>query len=96
LVPSQTEKEGGIVEEIYQVRLDLEPEMLRQLSLLCFNDLRTVFLVHDKRLFGIVNGELEPLVAKRVIIPVQTITLDLSIKRRFSLDRQVSRTFCRF
>ena len=63
-------------EEIHQVSLELhqrelhalEPEVLRQLALRCFNDMRTIFLVHDKRMLGIVLQELDALVYKHGVL----------------------------
>ncbi|KMU86017.1 hypothetical protein CIHG_03548 [Coccidioides immitis H538.4] len=65
-----------VLEEIHQVGLELHqrelralsPEMLRQLALRCFNDLRTVFLVHDKRMLGIVLQELDALVGQHGVL----------------------------
>lgn len=77
--PTVFEHKGELWEEIDQVCLELhqrelralDPEMLRQLSLRCFNDLRTVFLVHDKRMLGIVLQEIPLLVARGVLTPEQ-------------------------
>jgi hypothetical protein len=79
--------EGEFLEEIHQVGLELyqrelravHPEMLRQISLRCFNDLRTILLVHDKRMLGIVRQELHSLVARGVISPSQAYSLDKGI-----------------
>ncbi|EER25309.1 hypothetical protein CPC735_019130 [Coccidioides posadasii C735 delta SOWgp] len=65
-----------VLEEIHQVGLELHQrelralssEMLRQLALRCFNDLRTVFLVHDKRMLGIVLQELDALVGQHGVL----------------------------
>lgn len=70
---------GELVEEIHQVGLELhqseiaalEPEMLRQISLRCFNDMRTVLLVHDKRMLGIVKQELGALTTRGVLTSAQ-------------------------
>ncbi|KNB00364.1 hypothetical protein FOXG_03957 [Fusarium oxysporum f. sp. lycopersici 4287] len=78
---------GEICEEIYQVGLELhqrellalEPEMLRQISLRCFNDMRTILLVHDKRMLGIVRKEIPQLVARGVVTAVQAEALRLGI-----------------
>ncbi|KAJ5958756.1 uncharacterized protein N7479_005906 [Penicillium vulpinum] len=67
---------GEVLEEIYQVGLELHqqelqalsPEMLQHLSSRCFNDLRSVFLVHDKRLLGIVHQELDSLVHRHQVL----------------------------
>jgi hypothetical protein len=66
---------GERLEEVLQVGLELYQrellamsfEMLQQISLRCFNDLRTVFLVHDKRMLGLVLEELDSLVARNVL-----------------------------
>ncbi|GAT25084.1 taurine catabolism dioxygenase TauD [Aspergillus luchuensis] len=78
---------GEILEEIHQVGLELHqrelralsPEMLRQISLRCFNDMRTILLVHDKRMLGIVMQELESLVERNIITPAQAKTLNKGI-----------------
>ena len=73
-----------ILERVYQVGLELHqaellsmrPELLREVALCCFNDLRTIFLVHDKRMLGIVLQELQSLVHKeKVLTPAQAETL---------------------
>lgn len=78
---------GEILEEIHQVGLELHqrelhalsPEMLRQISLRCFNDMRTILLVHDKRMLGIVRQELESLVGRNIITPAQAKALNKGI-----------------
>ncbi|KAI0546940.1 hypothetical protein F4679DRAFT_598063 [Xylaria curta] len=75
--------EGEIVEEIKQVGLELHQhelfalpqDMLRQISLCCFNDLRTILLIHDKRMFGIVK--------KQALTPDQAHALDEGIVDMF-------------
>ncbi|RFU78101.1 hypothetical protein TARUN_4163 [Trichoderma arundinaceum] len=79
--------DGEFVEEIYQVGLELHqrellamrPEMLREISLRCFNDMRTILLIHDKRMLGIVKQELEKQVILNVITPRQAEILDKGI-----------------
>ncbi|KAL7814994.1 hypothetical protein V8C44DRAFT_348569 [Trichoderma aethiopicum] len=79
--------EGELVEEIYQVGLELHqrellamrPEMLRELSLRCFNDMRTILLVHDKRMLGIVKQELQKQVRLNVLTERQAMVLDRGI-----------------
>ena len=59
-----------VLERVHQVGLELTQNelralpvsILRDLSLCCFNDLRTILLVHDKRMLGIVLQELGNLV----------------------------------
>ncbi|OGM49479.1 hypothetical protein ABOM_001708 [Aspergillus bombycis] len=78
---------GECLEEIHQVGLELhqreiralEPEMLRQVSLRCFNDMRTILLVHDKRMLGIVKQELGHLVARNILTLSQARALDKGI-----------------
>ena len=80
-------KNGETLQEIHQLGLELrqhelaalDPEMLRQISLRCFNDLRTILLVHDKRMLGIVKEELEDLKQRGVINDQQTRILDRGI-----------------
>ncbi|KAG9501681.1 hypothetical protein J7337_007372 [Fusarium musae] len=78
---------GEVYEEIQQVGLELhqrellalEPEMLRQISLRCFNDMRTILLVHDKRMLGIVRQEIPQLAARGVITAAQAEALRLGV-----------------
>ncbi|XRM45636.1 hypothetical protein ABZX51_008715 [Aspergillus tubingensis] len=78
---------GEALEEIHQVGLELHqrelralsPEMLRQISLRCFNDMRTILLVHEKRMLRIVKQELESLVERNTITPAQAKTLNKGI-----------------
>ncbi|KAJ3493096.1 hypothetical protein NLG97_g4959 [Lecanicillium saksenae] len=79
--------DGEAVEEVHQVGLELhqhelfqlDPEMLRAVSLRCFNDMRTLLLVHDKRLLGVIHQELGPLTKRGVITPGQAAMLDRGI-----------------
>ncbi|KIL93861.1 hypothetical protein FAVG1_02423 [Fusarium avenaceum] len=78
---------GETWEEVYQVGLELrqheimkmQPEVLRQVSLRCFNDMRTILLVHDKRMLGIVRNEAPRLVARKVITSAQAESLQRGI-----------------
>ncbi|KAL8792068.1 MAG: hypothetical protein Q9195_005323 [Heterodermia aff. obscurata] len=72
------------LERIHQIGLELHqhelralsPAMLREISTCCFNDLRTIFLVHDKRMLGIILQELRNLVeVQKVLTPAQAATL---------------------
>jgi hypothetical protein len=82
---------GELVEEIYQVGLELHQhellalpkETLRAISLRCFNDLRTIFLVHDKRMLGIVREELDSLVGRSVLSEAQADILRHGIAETF-------------
>ena len=65
-----------VLEQVHQVGLELHQHelrslpmaMLREISLRCFNDFRTIFLVHDKRMLGIVLQELDNLVEVQKIL----------------------------
>ncbi|CAJ0546685.1 Ff.00g013120.m01.CDS01 [Fusarium sp. VM40] len=78
---------GETWEEVHQVGLELrqheimgmQPEVLRQVSLRCFNDMRTILLVHDKRMLGIVRNEAPRLVARKVITSAQAESLKRGI-----------------
>ncbi|KAF5023466.1 hypothetical protein F66182_4466 [Fusarium sp. NRRL 66182] len=78
---------GETWEEIHQVGLELrqrelmgmEPELLRQVALRCFNDLRTVLLVHDKRMLGIIKQEIPHLKTRQVLTSAQAEALDRGI-----------------
>jgi hypothetical protein len=53
--------------ELFQEELEgLDEVLLRKLATCCVNDFRTVLLVHDKRLLGIVREELDDLVTRGV------------------------------
>ncbi|OAA60859.1 hypothetical protein ISF_05898 [Cordyceps fumosorosea ARSEF 2679] len=74
---------GEVVEEVHQVGLELhqrelaalDPEMLRHVSLRCFNDMRTILLVHDKRMLGIISQELPSLLRRGVLAAGQARAL---------------------
>lgn len=75
---------GETLEQVHQLGLELHQrellamsfEMLQQVSLRCFNDMRTILLVHDKRMLGLVREELDSLVARNVLTPAQATSLD--------------------
>ncbi|KAL9039306.1 MAG: hypothetical protein Q9214_004932 [Letrouitia sp. 1 TL-2023] len=82
--------EDGVerLEPVHQIGLELQQDelrslpraMLKEIALRCFNDLRTIFLVHDKRMLGIVLQELDSLVHKHGLFgPAQAETLRRSI-----------------
>ncbi|KAJ5407253.1 hypothetical protein N7465_008537 [Penicillium sp. CMV-2018d] len=83
---------GERLEEIHQVNLELHQselramptDILRHLSLRCFNDMRTIFLVHDKRMLGLVLQELDSLVYRhKVLTPAQAEILQEGISTTF-------------
>ncbi|EPS42535.1 hypothetical protein H072_3486 [Dactylellina haptotyla CBS 200.50] len=76
--PSDTilKHNGELLEEIHQIGLKLfEPELyslstdiFRHIALRCVNDPRSIFLIHDKRILGIVQQELDDLVHKHGVL----------------------------
>ncbi|ESU08663.1 hypothetical protein FGSG_04440 [Fusarium graminearum PH-1] len=80
-------KNGEVWDEIHQVGLELHQreldaldlDVLRQISLRCFNDMRTVLLVHDKRMLGIIRQELPRLTARGVLTETQAEALESNI-----------------
>jgi len=72
-------KDGEILEQVFQVGLelhqremeDLGVDMLKALAPICFNDLRTIYLVHDKRMLGIVLQELDALVQRHHVLSAE-------------------------
>jgi len=61
---------GEILEQVHQARLQLhqrelealDDDTLRALAPISLNDFRTIYLVHDKRMLGIIHQELDSLV----------------------------------
>jgi hypothetical protein len=70
---------GEVLEPIYQVALELHQRELHDLSLdilkalapVCFNDLRMVYLVHDKRMLGLLLQELQSLVHEQSVLTAE-------------------------
>lgn len=66
---------GESLEEVHQLGLELhqrelnalDPEIKRQITVRCFNDMRTILLAHDKRMLGLVREELDTLVSRNTI-----------------------------
>ncbi|KAK7404147.1 hypothetical protein QQX98_010051 [Neonectria punicea] len=64
--------DGQALEKVHQVGLQLydfelfalAPEMIRQIAIRSVNDVRSVFIAHDKRILGIIHQELNVLVHK--------------------------------
>lgn len=78
---------GEKLEKIHQVGLELhqqelaalEPELLRHLSLCCFNDMRTILLVHDKRMLGIIRQEIPKMLTRKLLDKDQASILESGI-----------------
>ncbi|KAL4807138.1 hypothetical protein BDV18DRAFT_136995 [Aspergillus unguis] len=82
-----TSKSGETLEEIHQLNIELHQdelmslsfEMQQEIGLRCFNSLRTILLVHDKRMLGLVLEELDSLVTRNVLTAEQAHILDCGI-----------------
>lgn len=65
-----------VLERVHQLGLELHqhelrslsPSLLREIARCSFNDLRTIFLVHDKRILGLVLEELDALVSVQKVL----------------------------
>ncbi|RAL03058.1 uncharacterized protein BO80DRAFT_24723 [Aspergillus ibericus CBS 121593] len=76
-------EDGEPLDRIYQTCVHLLPHefrsmpvgILRQLSLCCVNDMRSVLLVHDKRILGVLLEELDSLVDKHRVLTVEQAEL---------------------
>ncbi|RBR05716.1 uncharacterized protein FIESC28_11305 [Fusarium coffeatum] len=64
---TETHLEQWIIEMLQPEYSELDPAVAQQLALSPANDLRTVFIVHDKRLLGIIPEELPGIVSRGVL-----------------------------
>jgi hypothetical protein len=64
---TDTHVEQWVIEMLQEEYAGLEPAVAQQLALSPLNDLRTVFIVHDKRLLGIIPEELPGMVSRGVL-----------------------------
>ncbi|CRG91682.1 putative protein KIAA1109 [Talaromyces islandicus] len=77
-VPNLIDLNGELVEEVHQIGLQLfdyelfalPTEMVHHIALCCRNDLRSVFIAHDKRILGIILQELDALVHTHQVLSV--------------------------
>lgn len=84
---SCTINDGEELERVWQISLDMvqaeiqefSPEILREIARICTNDLRSVFLLHDKRLLGIVLEEVDSLLEQGVVDSMEAQLLRESI-----------------
>ena len=66
--------------ELFQHELaQMDTKVLRKLAENSVNDLRNIYLVHDKRMLGIVRGQIEKLVARKVLTEQEGTRLRNSI-----------------
>lgn len=71
-----SENQDFNMEDIHQIALQLHldefallcPKMQRQLAFNSNNDIRSIFLIHDKRILGILHQELDDLVTKHHVL----------------------------
>lgn len=86
-VSTFTASSGEDWEEVHQIGLELHQrelvalgsEMWRQVALRCFNDMRTILLVHDKRMLGIVRQEIPNLLLRGVLTVEQASSLNYGV-----------------
>lgn len=77
---SLTDAHGVVLEQVWiqlhqrEIEL-LDEDVLLALGKVCHNDLRTVYIVHDKRLLGLIRREVPRFVANGVISPRQADVL---------------------
>ncbi|UKZ49282.1 hypothetical protein TrVGV298_003527 [Trichoderma virens] len=84
---SCTIKDSEELERVWQISMDMvqaeirefTPEILREIARICINDLRSIFLLHDKRFLGIVLEELDTLLEAGVIDSTEAQLLKESI-----------------
>lgn len=78
--PKLIQVNGELVEQVHQIGLQLfdyelfalPTEIAHHIALCCRNDLRSVFIAHDKRILGIILQEVDALVhIHRVLSPAQ-------------------------
>lgn len=87
LTPDQPSRHEERIEEIHQLGLEIQqrelralsPELKRQISVRCFNDMRAILLTHDKRMLGIVLQELGSLVTRNILSAEQAARLEKGI-----------------
>lgn len=66
--------------ELFQEELaDMDPMLLRKLATCCSNDFRTILLLHDKRILGIVQEEVPSLIRRGVLTKVEAERLQHGI-----------------
>lgn len=53
--------------ELFQEEYEMDPLLLQQIATCSVNDLRNVFLIHDKRILGIIGEELPNLEARGIL-----------------------------
>lgn len=80
-------KDSEELERVWQISLEMvqgeiqefSPEILREIARICTNDLRSVFLLHDKRMLGIVLEEVDNLLKQGVLDSFEVQLLKESI-----------------
>ncbi|KAL7788112.1 hypothetical protein V8C43DRAFT_323898 [Trichoderma afarasin] len=80
-------KDSEELERVWQISIDMvqaeirefSPEILREIARICTNDLRSIFLLHDKRFLGIILEELDSLLEAGVVDSMEDQLLKESI-----------------
>lgn len=65
--------------ELFQEEYEMDPLILQQISTMCVNDFRNVFLIHDKRILGIIEEELPNLHDRQVLTSEECFDLSNGI-----------------
>lgn len=84
---SSTKNDSEELERVWQIGLEMvqgeiqefSSEILREIARICTNDLRSVFLLHDKRMLGIVLEEVDGLLEQAVLDSIEAQLLRESI-----------------
>ena len=79
LSPNLIIENGECLEKTHQIALQLHDTelfslseaMIRQIALCCINDVRSVFISHDKRILGILRHEVDSLVHRGVLSEIR-------------------------
>lgn len=73
--------------ELHQEELEaLDEQVLFELGKICYNDLRTIYFIHDKRMLGLLRQELPWLVDARKITEEQAQVLSDGLAETYLLD----------
>jgi hypothetical protein len=77
---STTEEVEQCTLELFQDELvDMDQILLRKIATCCLNDFRTILLLHDKRILGVVLDELEDLKTRNVLTKEEALRLENAI-----------------
>ena len=96
LIPSSTSPSGVVVTdnigeieqfmlELFQEEIEaLDEELLVEIGRVCWNDLRTIYFAHDKRMLGLIRRELPWLLQCGVITAAQKIEIEQGLAESYT------------